>query len=346
MSESRQAKLAFIGCGGFATSAIFPQIPLLPEIDLVAVCDVVKEKAERNARNYGARRVYTDLDEMLDKEELDGVFAIGPAPQQYELAPQVLKRGIPVYVEKPSANTSAEAKELAELAEANGVWGQCGFMKRFADAYTIAKEIVGREEFGPIHLIKCKFGQGPYPQIWGIDSAKRAMLIGQLVHVFDLIRFFGGDVTALNAFFHQVTDTQFAYAVNLQFESGAIGQLDVNSLEDRVGFRDITEILEVIGLETHVICEDKIGVRYQPKNDWTTVAPHTGRYEQVWRPGWTGISNTKLTFGYTGEVRHFAQRCLGQVEDGPDLWDSYKALKIGEAIYDSAHGAGTVTIAY
>jgi len=48
MGESR-ARLAFIGCGSFATSRIFPQIPLVPEIDLVAVCDVVREKAERNA---------------------------------------------------------------------------------------------------------------------------------------------------------------------------------------------------------------------------------------------------------------------------------------------------------
>lgn len=346
MADTRQAKLAFIGCGGFATGSIFPQIHLVPQIDLVAVCDLVKEKAERNARNFGARRVYTDMHEMLDKEELDGVFAIGPAPQQYELAPEVLKRGLPVYVEKPSANVSSQARELAELAEANGTWGQVGFMKRFSDPYTIAKEVCSREEFGEINVIKCKFGQGPYPQIWGIDSAKRAMLIGQLCHVFDLIRFFGGDVTHVHAFLRQVTDTQFAYAVNLRFESGAVGQMDVNSLEDRVGFRDITEILEVVGFESHVIVEDKLGVRYQPKTDWTTVAPRTGRYEYVWRPGWTGVSNTKATFGYLGEVRHFALRCLGQVEGGPDLWDSYKALKIGEAVYDSAHGPGVVEIEY
>jgi predicted dehydrogenase len=129
-----KARLAFIGCGSFATSRLFPQIPLVPEIDLVAVCDTVREKAERNARNFGARRLYTNLHHMLDKEELDGVFVIGPAPQQYELAPHVLKRGIPVYVEKPSANTPAEARDLTEIAETNSTWGQCGFMKRFADA--------------------------------------------------------------------------------------------------------------------------------------------------------------------------------------------------------------------
>ena len=341
----QKARLAFIGCGAFATSRIFPQIPLIPEIDLVAVCDVVREKAERNARNFGARRVYTDMHEMLDEETLDGVFAIGPAPQQYKLAPEVLKRGIPVYVEKPSANTSAQARELAELAEAHKTWGQCGFMKRFADAYLIAKEILSRPSFGPLHVLKCKFGQGPYPQIWGIDSARRAMLIGQLVHIFDLVRFFGGDVSEVQALLHQVTDTQFAYAVNVRFASGGIGQLDLNSLEDSKGFRDITEVLELIGLENHIVCDNKLGVSYQPKEDWTTATPHTGGYAHVFKPGWVGLGNSLTAFGYTGEVRHFAHRCLGKVQSGPDLWDSYKALQIGEAIYDSAHGGGLVEIA-
>ena len=110
--------------------------------------------------------------------------------------------------------------------------------------------------------------------------------------------------------------------------------------------REFTKLLEVIGLETHLVCDDKLGLRYQPKKDWTDVAPHTGRYEHVWNPGWVAVSRSQATFGYTGEVRHFAHRCLGLVEEGPDLWDSYKALKIGEAVYDSAHGAGEVTIDY
>ncbi len=247
-SDEGKARLAFIGAGGFATGSLYPNIHLVPQIDLVAVCDIVREKAERNARNFGARHVYTDLEEMLDKEELDGVFVIGPAPQQYELAPHVLRRGIPVYVEKPSANTAAEARELAEIAEANNTWGQCGFMKRFAYVYTIAKDIIARPEFGELNMVSCHFGQGPYPQIWGMDSARRSMLVGQLVHIFDLVRFFGGDVATVQAIYKEVTDTQFAYLVNVRYKSGAIGQLNLNGLETKTGFRDIIERLELVGL--------------------------------------------------------------------------------------------------
>jgi len=340
MAEQRKARLAFIGCGGFATGSIFPNLHLVREIDLVAVCDLVRDKAERNARNFGAHRVYTDLEEMLDKETLDGVFVIGPAPQQYQLAPHVLRRGLPVYVEKPSANTAAEARELAELAERHGTWGQVGFMKHFAHVYLMAKEIVGRPEFGPIRVVKCKFAQGPYPQIWGIESARRSMLIGQLCHMFDLIRFFGGEVRTVQALYHEATPTQFAYAVNLQFASGAVGQMDLNSLSHKEGFRDIVEVLELVGLEANVMCEDMLKLTWQDREDFTKAVPRAGRYVHKFDPSWTGIARSNITFGYAGEVEHFAQRCLGLVQGGPDLWDSYEALRIGEAVYRSAFGGG------
>jgi len=344
MSEDRKAKLAFIGCGGFATSSIFPNIHLVPQIDLVAVCDLDRTKAERNARNFGARRVYTDMNVMLDKEELDGVFVIGPAPQHYELAPHVLRRGIPVYVEKPSANTSAQAKELAEIAEENGVWGQCGFMKRFAYVYRMAKDIMAREEFGEVTMVTCHFGQGPYPQIWGMDSAKRSMLVGQLCHIFDLTRFLGGDVAEVSAIYKEVTPTQFAFLVNLKFASGAIGQLDMNGLENRTGFRDIREWVKVVGVEAHLVCEDMQRVRYCAPQDWIDTVPTTGRYYHTYEPAWTGISRSPLNFGYRGEVEHFALRCLGEREGGPDLWDSYEALRLGEAVYESTETGRPVAI--
>ncbi len=344
MSEQRKAKLAFIGCGGFATASIYPNVHLVPQIDLVAVCDLDRELAERNARNFGARRVYTDIDTMLDTEDLDGVFVIGPAPLHYELAPRVLERGIPVYVEKPSANTSAEAKELAEIAEANDTWGQCGFMKRFAYVYRMAKDIMAREEFGEVSMVSCHFGQGPYPQLWGMDSAKRSMLVGQLCHVFDLTRFLGGDVATVSSIYKEVTETQFAFLVNLQFKSGAIGQLDLNGLETKHGFRDIREWVKVAGFGAHLICDGMQTVDYQSPEDWIDTVPNTGRYVHRYDPAWTGISRSPMNFGYLGEVENFALRCLGERDSGPDLWDSYEALRLGEAIYDSIETGAPVEL--
>lgn len=342
--EARQARLAFIGAGSFATTSLYPNIHKVPQIDLVAVCDLDREKAERAARNFGARAVYTDAEKMLDEQQPDGVFVIGPAPMQYQVAPIVLRRGIPVYVEKPSANTSAQARELAELAEANGVWGQCGFMKRFAYVYRMAKDIMTRPEFGEVNMVTIHFGQGPYPQIWGIDSARRAMLIGQLCHIFDLTRFLGGDVAAVNALYREVTSTQFAYLVNLRFRSGAIGQLDMNGLETRTGFRDIREWVKIVGFESHIICDGMQRLTWLAPEEWLKFPEHTGRFEYRYDPAFTGISDSKANFGYLGEVRHFALRCLGEVEGGPDLWDSYESLRLGEAVYDASESGEWVEL--
>jgi len=281
---------------------------------------------------------------MLDEEDLDGVFVIGPAPQQYELAPAVLRRGIPVYVEKPSANTSAEARELAELAEGSGTWGQCGFMKRFCWVYRMARDIMAREEFGPLNMVTCHFGQGPYPQIWGIDSARRAMLIGQLCHIFDLTRFLGGDVASVSAIYHEVTDTQFAYLANLRFRSGAVGQLDLNGLETKTGFRDIREWVKLVGFESYLTCEGMQRLTWQPPNDWSELIPNTGPYTYTYDPAWTGIRDTSANFGYLGEVEHFALRCIGEREGGPDLWDSYESLRLGEAVYEASDSGETVEL--
>ncbi len=344
MSEQRKAKLAFIGCGEFASRAIFPNIHLVPQIDLVAVCDLDKERADRNARNFGARSVYTDMEKMLDAEELDGVFVIGPGPQHYKLAPHVLRRGIPVYVEKPSANTSAHAKELAEIAEANGTWGQCGFMKRFAYVYRMAKDIMAREEFGETSMVTIHFGQGSYGAIWGIDSAKRSMLVGQLCHLFDLTRFLGGDVATVSAIYKQVTDTNFAFLVNLQFKNGAVGQLDLNGLEMGSGTRDVREWVKVAGFGAHLICDGMQTLHYQSPKDWIDTVPSTGRYVHAYDPAWTGISRSPINFGYLGEVENFALRCLGERDSGPDLWDSYEALRLGEAVYDSTETGAPVEL--
>jgi len=52
----KKVKIGFIGCGSYVTSSLYPAIHIIPEIDLVAVCDLKEDLAKRDARNFGARR--------------------------------------------------------------------------------------------------------------------------------------------------------------------------------------------------------------------------------------------------------------------------------------------------
>ena len=352
MSEQRKARLAFVGCGGFTNAQIFPCLPLLPRIEIVAVCDIMEEKARAASRLFNACPVYTDLHKMLAEVEVDGCFSIGPAPTQYEVAPQIMKKGIPVYTEKPSANTSAQALEMARIAEDNGVFGQVGFMKRFAPAYLMAQTIMGKPEFGPVNMVNCKFGQGPYPRIWGIDSAQRAFLIGQCCHLMDLIRYFGGDVAAVQTLCREAPQnpddphesTRISYLTNVTFASGAIGQLNLNCQEARLGFRDLDERLEVVSMENICTVHRMSHVMWRKCEDWDESNPATGWYTLDHNSQGLGAWSAHRQLGYVGEVEHFALRCIGERDKGisGDLLDSAKALQIGEAIYESAHNGGKI----
>ena len=74
--EYRQhIRAAFIGCGKHAFQSILPSFQYAP-IELVAICDLVPERAQFCARQFGALRWYTDYAEMLEQEELDAVFVV------------------------------------------------------------------------------------------------------------------------------------------------------------------------------------------------------------------------------------------------------------------------------
>jgi len=80
--------IAIIGAGALSTRRIYPYIGAAGAV-LVGVCDLERDKAERNARRFGGC-VYDDFREMLNRESPDGVIiCVGPEGHA-ELAPVVL----------------------------------------------------------------------------------------------------------------------------------------------------------------------------------------------------------------------------------------------------------------
>ena len=332
MTDEKRAKIGFVGCGNLSTSALYPNIHLIPEMDIVAVCDLKKDLAERNARNFGGRRVYTDVAKMLKEEELDGAFVVGPAQMHVEVGIQCLEAGVPIFVEKPSAVSVEEAQKLADKAEEKGLFGVVAFMKRFCHVYRLAKEIVSEEEFGGVQLFDMKFTSGEYSYIWGLESEERSFLTGMEVHAFDLARFFCGDVEELHAYTNKPAEKRMGYVVNLKFKSGAIGTINANSLE---AWQNYDEQTSLSGMGSYILLDNMLYLRHFSEKPWkhlkNTRMPHMS---QNWSPG-TCSPGTLEMMGYEGEMRHFVQCCLGNCQPSPDLHDGVEALKIVRAILKS-----------
>jgi myo-inositol 2-dehydrogenase/D-chiro-inositol 1-dehydrogenase len=339
-----QARIGFVGAGAHANWALYPSLRGAPSARLAAVCDLDAGRAERAARSYGADRWYTDVEEMLAAEQLDGVCICGAPQMHVEVGRQVLRRGLPIFVEKPSALTSRDARRLADAAQRAGAWGMVAFMKRYAAGYVLAKQLIEAPAFGGLQQLHLRFTQGEYPDIWGLD-APYAFLVGQVVHIFDLARFLGGDVAEVHARLHMVTKHRFAYAISVEFVSGAVGTLELNTLDHTEAWRDITEYADASGVGESVMVRDMLQVTHYAAKDWRPEPQTWGAATRAWAPIWTGVGQGLTLTGYVGELEQFAQSLLSGVPAAASLWDGVEALRLSEAVWKSAQTGRVVALA-
>ena len=106
-----KVKIGFIGTGGIA-NAHLNSLARMEDVEITALCDVVKEKAEAAGRKFGGK-VYLDYRRMLDKEKLDALYICVPpfAHQDQELI--ACQKKIPFFVEKPVTLSLEKAEEQA-----------------------------------------------------------------------------------------------------------------------------------------------------------------------------------------------------------------------------------------
>lgn len=108
---------------------------------LEAVYDVNPDTAQRVAGEYGTRAA-TDLADLLDS--VDALSIATPTSTHFDIAAEAIRRGKPVFLEKPITKTVQQARELNTLASEHGVIIQVGHIERFnpaivaLDGYNIA----------------------------------------------------------------------------------------------------------------------------------------------------------------------------------------------------------------
>lgn len=101
-----------------------------PDTVLAACCDLDFKRAETFRERFGFARCYTDIETMLDAEKPDAVCLVAPEAQTCALSCLILKRGIPLLMEKPPGQTVAEIDRMIAEAERSGAANQVAFNRR------------------------------------------------------------------------------------------------------------------------------------------------------------------------------------------------------------------------
>ncbi|MBD9123495.1 MAG: hypothetical protein EGP68_01780 [Lachnospiraceae bacterium] len=184
-------KAGVVGCGGIANGKHFPTIKKNGKIELVAFCDLIKERAEKAKEEYGTpdARVYTDYTELV-KEDVDVVYVLTPNNAHAPVSIAAMKAGKHVMCEKPMAKTYAEAKEMVKTAKETGKILTIGYQNRYRADSQYLKSACEADELGEIYYAKAHAIRRRAVPTWGvfIDEEKQGggPLIDIGTHALDL----------------------------------------------------------------------------------------------------------------------------------------------------------------
>ena len=147
-------KLGLIGAGGIAQvhCRVFADID---GVQFLATSDIVREKAEITAERWGIPHVFTDYQEMLRMDELDGVVICTPTAVHAPPAIAALKSGKHVLCEKPMEATLPAATEMVRASCETGKMLMVALKLRFTPEVAIAKRIVDDGTLGGIYYAEC-----------------------------------------------------------------------------------------------------------------------------------------------------------------------------------------------
>ena len=310
-------RIGFIGAGGFARHTIYPALHLAP-VALQAVCDMDEAKAKDAAGKFGTGRWYTDHHKMWEQEDLEAlIICMRPDPRQ-SLVREALEAGYHVFVPKPPAPSLADAVELAETVDQTGKTLMINFQRRFSLGVSRAKEIMAQESFGQLTQLFCSFCSGSYPTVqW--------YLLDFAIHHFDLAQYIAGPAKEI-AVFHNEVGGQGSFAVAVEFENGAVGNLQLNS--QRLWRRNYDRI-EITGQGEYIVLDGL----------WEIA--HYAESENVFTDNFSDQRNGELT-GDGHSLTEFVNAIRENREPIASINDCLKSMRLYEAVLERRKGVITL----
>lgn len=185
-------KIGIVGCGFIANWKHLPMLAQHEDVEVVAFCDLIKERAEGSAKKFGTvdAKVYADYHDLIARKDIEVVHVCTPNSSHAEITIAALQAGKHVMCEKPMAKTAAEAKAMLEAAKASGKKLTIGYQNRFRTDSQFIKKLCDNGELGDIYLGKGFATRRRGVPIWGVFMDKEKQGGGPLIdlgtHALDL----------------------------------------------------------------------------------------------------------------------------------------------------------------
>ncbi len=232
---SKKVKWGIIGCG--VISELHGEaLAIAKNAELIAVCDIIPERAEKAARRFGVQKVYTDYHELLNDPEVEAVSICTPSGMHGEMCQDAALARKHILCEKPMEITGEKMDDLIRTVEVSGVKMGCVFQRRCDPKFAAVKEAIDSGRFGKVILAEAYlkyyrdqayYDSGEWRGTWELDGG--GALMNQGVHGIDLLLWFAGEAQSVTAHcatqVHDIKVEDTAVAL-LKFKNGALGVIE------------------------------------------------------------------------------------------------------------------------
>lgn len=228
-------KVAIIGCGRVAFHH-GEMLRGLPDINVVACCDLIEEKVQKLALQLNCR-AYLNYHEMLQKEEVDMVTLATPTGAHYEHVKDILTyHNVNILLEKPMVLKVSDGYEIKRLAAQGGVQIFPVYQNRFNKSVQRVRMALDEGELGDIALGTVRvrwcrpqryYDLAPWRGTYAMDGGA---YVNQGIHFIDILRYLAGEIEEVNSCFARLGAKPEAEDTGLsllRFKSGALGQLEI-----------------------------------------------------------------------------------------------------------------------
>lgn len=236
--SGRKIRIAIVGCGRISKNHFGSIEQHGDDLELVSVCDIDAETLKQHTEQYKVPG-YTDMAEMLQKEQLDMVALCTPSGLHPCQAILAAKHKVHVLTEKPMATRYEDGMNMVKACDEAGVRLFVVKQNRRNTTLQLLKRAVSEKRFGKIHMVHLNVfwtrPQSYYDQgngwrgTWELDGGA---FMNQASHYVDLLDWIIGPVEKVQAMMSTTRDIEAedTGVLNIKWRNGALGSMSVTML--------------------------------------------------------------------------------------------------------------------
>ncbi|TLM99274.1 inositol 2-dehydrogenase [bacterium] len=244
---AKKVNIAVIGTGRMGSVHVRNLARLIPEANLVAICDLRLDVAQALADELGIPRVVQDYHELLADPAIEAILIATSTDTHAFIIKDVAAAGKDIFCEKPLALDLSKIDDALAMVKKANVKLQVGFNRRFDKSFQKVREVVASGEIGRPCILRITDRDPDYPAMEFL-RVSGGMFLDQTIHDFDMSRFQIGEIEEVYAVGSALLRPELndfgdidTNVLTLKFANGAVGAID-NSRKAVYGYDQRLEV--------------------------------------------------------------------------------------------------------